>query len=148
MPNLTFPVAPDRPPIVDLVVDMTDTESASLTESGRPLPRPVLVPALLDSGARRSVIARDVADELGLENLGPQDIVGVAGSLSVTGTVHRVKLTFHLPGTLPIELDSWTPVIAVEDLSRLGVRMILGRDQLRNCVFIYNGPHSCCTFAV
>ena len=148
MPNLTFPVKPDQPPIVTLTVDVTEGQAESLTNAGQPVPRPVLVPALLDTGVRKSIIPRDVAEQLGLENMGEQDVVGVAGSLTVSGTLHRVRLTFHLPGTVPIELDSWAAVIAVEDLSRLGVRMILGRDQLSKCVLIYNGPHDCCTFAV
>jgi hypothetical protein len=148
MPNLTVKVNRDQPPIVTMVLGVTDARDESLTAAGQPVPHPVLVPTLLDSGARSTIIARNVADELRLEPLGMQEVVGVAGSLSVPGTVHRVRLTFHLAGTIPIELDSRAEVISVEDLSRLGVRMILGRDQLRKCVMIYNGPHDCCTFAV
>jgi hypothetical protein len=148
MPNLTFPVHRDQPPILTMVLGVTDAQDESLTAASQPVPQPVLAPALLDTGARTTIIARNVADELGLEPLGMRDVVGVAGSLSVPGTVHRVRLTFHLPGTIPIELDSWAEVISVEDLGRLGVRMSLGRDQLRKCVMIYNGPQDCCTFVV
>jgi hypothetical protein len=147
MPNLTFPVAPDQPPIVELVAELPEASAASLRNAGQPVPLPVLVPALLDTGARNTIIARNVAEELGLERLGVWDVVGVAGSLSVPGTLHRVRLSFHL-GMVRFDLAQRAPVLAVDDLSRLGVRMILGRDQLSKCVLIYNGPHGCCTFAV
>jgi hypothetical protein len=81
-----------------------------------------------------SVIARDVADALGLELAGVRDVFGVAGNLSVPGTLYRVRLFFA--GVPAVELASFAPVIAVGDLSRIGVRMILGRDLLDRCILI------------
>ena len=61
------------------------------------------------------------------------------------GTVYRVRLFFA--GVPAVELASSARVIAVETLSRFGVRMLVGRDLLSRCVLLYNGPHGLCTFA-
>jgi hypothetical protein len=66
MPNLTFPVGVDRPPVIDLVVAVPDALAESLRADGRPVPRPVIVPALLDPGAQRSLVSMEIADKLGL----------------------------------------------------------------------------------
>ncbi|MEA2633052.1 MAG: hypothetical protein QOE66_3271, partial [Chloroflexota bacterium] len=58
---------------------------------------------------------------------------------------YRVRLFFA--GVPSVELASTARVIAVEDLSRFGVRMLLGRDLLSRCVLLYNGPLGLCTFA-
>jgi hypothetical protein len=145
MPNLTFPVAPDRPPVIELVVAVPEEQAESLRAAGRPTPRPVIVPALLDTGARESLISRDIADELGLDRIGGRDVFGVGGNISVSGDVCAVRLFFAgVPTNLLVHS---APVVAVPNLNHLGARMIMGRDLLRMCVVIYNGPHSSCTFA-
>lgn len=145
MPNLSFTVAPDRPPVIELVVAATEERAESLKSEGRPVPLPVVVPALLDTGAQESLIAQDIADELALHRRGIRDILGVGGTVSVTGHVGMIRLFF--PGIPPHLLTSSAPVIVVPNLNHLGARMILGRDLLRLCVRIYNGPQSACTFA-
>ena len=104
-----------------------------------------MVQVLLDTGARTSLITRALADELQLESSGERDVFGVAGNLVVPGTLCWVRLYFA--GVPAIELASAAPVIAVQDMSRLGVRMILGRDLLSRCILIYNGPENRHTFA-
>jgi hypothetical protein len=145
MPNLTLPVGTDRAPIIDLFVAMTEAEAAPLTGAGLPVPRPVVVPTLLDPGASFSLITRDVADALQLEPSGERDVFGVAGNLTVPGTLCRVRLFFA--GVPAVELASAAPVIAVDNMDRLAVRMIPDRDLLSRCVLIYNGPEGRCTFA-
>jgi hypothetical protein len=145
MPNLTFPVASNRPPVIDLVVAVPDALAESRKAAGVPVPLPVIVPTLLDTGAQESMVSQDIADQLGLKVLGARVIFGVGGTISVSGNVRIVQVLF--PGVPPVLLAHSAPVIAVPDLNHLGARMILGRDLLSRCVLIYNGPHSACTFA-
>jgi hypothetical protein len=62
MPNLTFPVGVDRPPVIDLVVTVPDALAESLKADGRPVPLPVILPSLLDPGAQGSMVSKDIAD--------------------------------------------------------------------------------------
>ena len=145
MPNLTIPVGSDRPPIIDLVVAVTEDMADSLKARGQPVPLPVIVPALLDPGASHSLISRDIAEELGLDFRGARDVFGIGGNITVSGYVCMVRLFYG--GAPSVLLTYAAPVIAVPNLNHLGARMILGRDILSRCVVIYNGPHSTCTFA-
>lgn len=144
MPNLTVKVAPDRPPVIDLAVAPTRARAETLEALAERVPLPVVVSAMLDTGARTSLIAAQLAADLSLDPMGVQDVLGVGAAIPEEGVVYRVRLSF---GVGPVELAPWARVVAVEDLSRFGVRMILGRDLLSRCVLIYNGPKGDCTFA-
>ena len=117
MPNLTFTVAPDRPPVIDLVAAVTEEQSELLGAEGRPAPLPVTVPALLDPGASESLISQDIADQLGLDRRGVRNIFGVGGNISVSGHVCMVRLFY---GGVPTNLLAYSaPVIAVPNLNHL-----------------------------
>jgi hypothetical protein len=123
MPNLTFPVASDRPPVIHLAVAVPEEQTDSLRAYGRPVPLPVIVPALLDTGSSDSLISHDIADQLSLDLTGARDIFGVGGNISVSGSVCVVRLFFAgAPSSL---LAYAAPVIAVPNLNHLGARMIL-----------------------
>jgi hypothetical protein len=79
------------------------------------------------------------------EKRGVRDIFGVGGTVSVSGDVRTVQVLF--PGIPPILLVHSTFIVAVPNLDHLGARMIVGRDLLGQCILIYNGPQSTCTFA-
>jgi hypothetical protein len=145
MPNLTFPVGADRPPVIDLVVAVPEDQADLMRAAGRPVPLPIIVPALLDPGATNSLVSKDIADQLGLEVLGARDIFGVGGTVSVSGNVRIARILF--PGIPSVQLANSTFIVAVPNLDHLGARMIVGRDLLGQCILIYNGPHSTCTFA-
>jgi hypothetical protein len=145
MPNLTFLVASDQPPVIRLAVAAPEEQAGMLRAANRPVPLPVVVPALLDTGSRESLISQDIADQLGLDRAGVRDIFGVGGNISVSGDVCVFRL-FFAGGPADLLAHS-APVIAVPSLNHLGARMIVGRDLLRLCVVIYNGPYGICTFA-
>lgn len=145
MPNLTFSVAWDRPPVIEMVVAVTRKRAGWLESRGRPVPRPEVVPALLDTGASTSLISQDIADQLKLHRGSKQVVSGIGGTVSVAGYLAMVQLLF--PGIPPVSLKDSAEVIVVPNLNHLGARMILGRDVLSVCVLVYNGPHSTCTFA-
>jgi hypothetical protein len=130
---------------VELLVAATEARADALRDAGLPVPLPVVVTALLDTGASQSFIMSEVASELGLEPSGVKDVFGVGTSVPGAGTVYRVRLYFA--GVPAVILASTAPVIAVEDLKRFGGRMLLGRDLMRRCLLLYNGPHSLCSFA-
>lgn len=131
--------------MIELVVAVTEVQADLLRAAGRSVPLPIIVSALLDIGARDSLISQDIADQLDLEVLGSRDVFGVGGSISVSGNIRIARLLY--PGVPADLLASAAPVIAVPSLNHLGARMILGRDVMSRCVVIYNGPHSSCTFA-
>jgi hypothetical protein len=131
--------------VIHLVVAVPKDQADSLRAKGRPVPLPIILPALLDIGAQISLVSNDIADQLDLEVLGGMDIFGVGGTVSVSGNVRIARILF--PGIPSVLLAHSAPIVAVPNLDHRGARMIVGRDLLSRCVLIYNGLHSTCTFA-
>jgi hypothetical protein len=146
MPNLTEPIVPSRSLNVPLLIGPTESRSERLRSEGLAVPLPILLSAMIDTGTSESIVARDVVDNLALDPAGERLVYGVAsGGSPPMGTVFLVRVYFAVgPASV---LASSTRVIAVEDLSRFGVRMLLGRDLLARCLLFYNGPDSRFTFA-
>ncbi|SIO65518.1 Aspartyl protease [Singulisphaera sp. GP187] len=145
MPNLTVTVGAGQAPILELIVGPTEATIEALRAAGEPIPLPILVPAMLDTGAGTSLLARRIAEKLGLDPGGERIVIGVGSEGTETGVVYRIRLAF--PAVPPMLLASTVCVVAVEDLAKFDVGMILGRDLLSRCVLLYNGPDGRCTFA-
>jgi hypothetical protein len=146
MPNLTVAVAVDRPMVIELLVAPSEARAEELRNAGLTVPLPILVVALIDTGAKETLIERAVVARLNLEASGARDVYGVgSGNTPEAGVVYRMRIIYA--GVPALDLASSIPVTAVEDLSRFGVKMLLGRDLLSRCVLIYNGPEGRGTFA-
>jgi len=146
MPNLTVAVAVDRPMVIELLVAPSEARAEELRNAGLNVPLPILVTALVDTGTKETLVERRVAEKLGLEPSDVRDVYGVgSGETPVAGVVYLMRVIYA--GVPALDLASTVPVVAVEDLSRFGVRMLLGRDLLSRCVLIYNGPEGRGTFA-
>ncbi|MHB1558579.1 MAG: aspartyl protease family protein [Isosphaeraceae bacterium] len=128
-------------PVVELYIGV----SAAETEF-RPAAPPVLVRALVDTGASKTNVASWVLDRLGLSPIG-QVLVHTAstGSTPLLGNVYAVDLALAgaKTGLLATDLD----IVAAEDLSGSGVDALLGRDVLRRGLFVYDGPEERFTLA-
>ncbi len=146
MPNLTVAVAVDRPMVIDLLVAPSEARAEELRNGGLTVPLPIHVTALVDTGTKETMIVRKVAEKLGLQPPGVRDVYGMgSGETPMAGVVYRMRVIFA--GIPAVDLAPAVPVIAIDDLSRFGVGMLLGRDLLRRCVPIYNGPEGRGTFA-
>ncbi|WP_406694589.1 aspartyl protease family protein [Singulisphaera sp. Ch08] len=146
MPNLTVPVVANLPPVVALIIGPTSVAAEAALAAGEFEWASLLtVPVMLDTGSELSMISRRLAEELGLDPGGERSVLGVGASAPEVGLIYRIRLMF--PGIPSVLLASNAKVVAVEDLDRFDVGMIMGRDLLSRCILIYNGPDSCCTFA-
>ena len=144
MPNLTVEVGRDRPPIVHLFFAPTEARADALRGAGEPVPEPIHVAAMLDTGAAATCITEALARRLGLEPGGEMTVHGLGAGPGV-GASYRVRVYFS--GASAPELVSSLAVIGVEDLDTFGVDALVGRDLLSRCLLLYNGPHGVCTFA-
>ena len=121
-------------PIVPVVISVPDEVQRVLVERSEEPPNSVNGFALIDTGASATCFDIDAAEKVGLPK------IGVAQMASATHKNHTVP-TFAGKITTPmLTIDVETGMGA--NLSSQGNNMvaILGRDILRNAVFIYNGP--------
>ena len=128
-------------PVVDLFVAVSKARAAALIRNGLPVPEPVLVRALIDTGATLTTIPPEVFSRLEIPPVGeiplytpsaqpgvPQicDSYHVGLSIVVNGAARR------FPDCLVVAAECWHETETVTAL--------LGRDILRHCNFLYRGP--------
>ncbi len=138
MPTLTLALDHAGCPVIDLYVGVSAAARAALYEDRRP-PASLLLRALVDTGASQTVVEGRYLEELGLDVTGDRLLQSVTtGTHPVVAKVYAVSL--DLAGDVTGGLAADLEVVAVEDLSGLGVQALLGRDVLNLCRLHYDGP--------
>ena len=136
MPHFTLGLTSEGP-VIDLVVMASQPRADALKSAGLPIPTPVALRCLIDTGASGTCFDAAAIAPLGLSPTGTTPI-----STPSTGAVphqcesYDVSVLFYHPdnsryfGTLP--------VIAI-DFSAQRIDGLIGRDILASCLFVYDG---------
>lgn len=138
MPRMTVPLGPDLP-IIPLLVGLNGDETTRLIQAGVPVTPPVLVQAVIDTGATTSSVSAQIAQQLGLTPLKQANNQTAGGVVRVNLYEVSVGLppVFGLPNTTVLE----DLLVVAEIHSGLqDVEFLLGMDVLRKCVLTVNGP--------
>jgi hypothetical protein len=133
--------------VVKLYRNVGAVYRATLVSGGRPVPGPVEVEALVDTGASMTVVEEGTLQVLGLDPAGEFEVhTASTGAAPVRRNVYKVEVSLAeaVTGTLADNLE----VVAADDLSGLGVGALLGRDVLGRLVFTYDGPNDTFTFDI
>ena len=139
MPRMTGPFG-QWGPIVDVKVMLTPQRVDALRKRNIPFAKPVVVAALLDTGASSSCIDTYLVNVLGLQQHG----VALIHTPSTGGnfeTRAQYDACFVLGEGLEKPLHRILSVIESEFASQ-GFLVLIGRDLLKDCIFTYNGPKS------
>jgi predicted aspartyl protease len=138
MPRMTVPLGADEPTI-PLLVGVNGGETTRLLQAGLPVTPPVLVQAVIDTGATTSNVSARIAHRLGLTPHTHAKNQTVGGVVKVN--LYRVSVglppVFGFPNTTVLE-----DMLEVAELPAAlpGVEFLLGMDVLRRCVLTVNGP--------
>jgi len=150
MPILTLPNLLKGRPAVTVFVGAPAGWNETREAMGLPVVYPVETPALIDTGAARTLVASSVVSRLGLPVLGDAPeiySIGIGGR-PVPAAGLAVSLTFA--DGPPVPAATALPVSAVPDeaLAGTGLQLLLGRDFLARVVMIvYNTPEDRLTLA-
>jgi hypothetical protein len=143
MPHLTLDADSAGRAILEIFVTRGAAESESL---GLSSVRPQLVRAMIDSGAGITIIERTILERLAITPIGEIDVHTVSsGEHPIRSNLYVAQLFFA--GIANGVLASNLTVISSDSLAQLGVQMLLGRDVLRTCLFLLNGPENQFTLA-
>ena len=137
MPILTSPLAAEGA-VIDLLVGVSDPRQQALLAANQPVPSPVPIRALIDPGASITCIEDSVLQPLALV---PTGIVSMTtpstGATPAFCNQYDVSLLLSHP--LIAYRFSAIPVLECKALSGT-FKALLGRDLLRHCLFVYDGP--------
>lgn len=118
-------------PVVELRIAVNQSVETTLRGAGAPVPAPLLVPAMIDTGASCSVIREGLARQLGLQPTGVR-VIHTASHSNVRCYEYLVRLL--LPANILFEID----VLEIP-LKGQHVDCLLGRDILSQGILIYIG---------
>src|SRR6266487_2699825 len=128
-PNLLFQLGL----LLQVEISIPQSLASVLTTAGQPIPAAVAGSALIDTGATCCCVEETCLQQLNLQPIGQVPMSGATGPR--IQNAYQARLTF--PGTPipPLEIQ----VVGVQ-MHQGQTRCLIGRDVLRHCVLIYNGP--------
>ncbi len=135
MPHSSFPLDKDGM-IVQAMFGLNGPDTAALVQAGQPVPRPVQVRALIDSGADATTVAPHVPQRLGLTPFISGTSQTASGSVPID--LYRMSLTISDPITGPILV--YSDLVVAELTTALPVDALIGLNVLRDCLLILDGP--------
>lgn len=118
-------------PVVELQVAVSTALQATLRKNSQPVPTPIPLTAMIDTGASHSAIQQGLPTQLGLR---PINIASVQ-TPSSTNVLSRVFLVQLL---MPNGLTRDVPILEMP-LRGQHIQCLIGRDVLAHATFVYLG---------
>ena len=138
MPTIALPLDGGRP-IVAVQVGVPAALARALRQAGRTVPVPLRLSAMLDTGASRTCINHRVRRRLALRPFSWLNLSTPSSGSSARATrmLYKVNLAVLHPAGQHLTRNAFT--VAAVPLKHLGVEVLLGRDLLALCRFLYDG---------
>jgi hypothetical protein len=127
--------------LVDVLLGLSQPDIQALRAQLRPVPQPVQLRALIDSGAEVTSLDQKIIKALALplSNVTLANLPATVGML--ISTFHTASVTILHPSGVARQ-HHYTPKLSVCDLplGLLGYDAVIGRDILNRLRFVYDGP--------
>ncbi len=124
-----------------VMIGLSSGDMKTLQAAGRPVPSPIVVKGIIDTGSNCCCISARVAGLLGLGSRGLGSTQTAGGTVPVN--LYEVSLFIPRPGSTSEFLavaDSWTVSELSPDVT--GFEAIVGRDLLAQLLLVLNGPRN------
>jgi hypothetical protein len=142
MPTIDLPLDNRGRAMLPVELTVPAARVRALHQAGLPVPPPLRVSALLDTGASRTCIDPQVRRTLGLVAYSSAAISTPSsrGAAAAQQPLYKVNLTaLHPSGNPQLNLARNAFTVAGLPLAHLGTDMVIGRDLLAVCRFEYHG---------
>jgi len=124
---------------LEVMIGIKGSDSAALVAAGKPVPRPILARALIDTASDITCVERVILQRLGLAPSARQATQGISGSASVR--------LFEVSVSIPGATSASGPLLVLPQLVIMelpqplqNVEVLIGLDVLLQCVLHVNGP--------
>jgi hypothetical protein len=146
MPHLTFASSKDGLPLT-VMIGLNGTTTAALVNQGQPIPPPLLVRAILDTGTDITCVVPQILHHFGLIPLVQKSTFTVSGPVSVK--LFEVSLSIPKAGGLTGPLLVLDQLVVMELPHPLpNLEALIGNDVLSQCLLIVDGPRGDFTLSV
>jgi hypothetical protein len=138
MPHFTFPITGDGCAL-SVLIGLGADDMHALQAAGLPIPAPVRVRAVFDSGSDKTAVALPLLQQFALIPVGRARTQTAAGS--IRAQLYEVSLSVPNPtGALTPMLvrPEWTVTEFLHP--PVGIDVLLGLDLARECLSIIDGP--------
>ena len=143
MAFLTLPVTPDGL-VLPVLLGLDSGRMSSLGASGQPVPPPLLVRGLIDTGSNITMVTPGLASRAGLTFLKKRTTQTAVGP----ATVDLYEASLGIPGPVAGSGFARSYLVVMETLAPLqGVEVAVGMDVLSEWLLILDGPNRQFTLA-
>jgi hypothetical protein len=128
-----------RGPVVELQLGVPPALEAVLRQAGQPVPSPIVVAAMIDTGASGTVVRDDIPQRLGLNPVG---VIAIHTPASTGVRCSQFAMRLQFPSYVVEEA-----VVIAAPLQGQHVECLIGRDVLAHAVLVYTGYDNSFTLA-
>lgn len=136
MPHLTLPVLSDGP-ILELLVGVSRPRQEALKRAKQPVPNPVKIRGLIDTGASGTCLDPQCLSSLGLTPTG-QALIHTPSTGGTPALCNQYDVSIILVHASVRMTIGEMPIIE-SALVVQGIHALVGRDILASCLFVYDG---------
>lgn len=122
-----------RGPVIQVTVSLAQASAQALVQAGQTAPTPVSGLALIDTGASDTCIDNAAAQAMGLPVI---DVVTMTSATHVNEPCHVHPISIEVSG---VSITIEAPRALGANLAPQGLLLLIGRNVLQHCNFIYNG---------
>ncbi|MCI0462492.1 MAG: retroviral-like aspartic protease family protein [Gemmataceae bacterium] len=138
MPHLSFATSRDGPAL-EVLIGADGARTAALHQAGAPIPRPLQVRALIDTGSDVTAVAPRVLQQVGAVLL--TSVPGLTASGPVSAQLFEVSLNVFGPAGAAGPMFVKSTLVVTELAAALpNIEVLLGQDVLAECLFLLDGP--------
>ena len=140
MPYFTRQVAQNGSLMVVAFIGVSQPRLIALQAAKQPVPKPVQVQAMIDTGASCVSVDPTVLQQLSLTPTGTTSVF-TPSTGAQPATLNQYDIGLMIPSTAnhPALIHATIPVIECELLAAQGFHVLIGRDVLSRCLLTYDG---------
>lgn len=147
MPHFTLQISPQGA-VIDAWIAVSAARQGALTAAAQPIPNPVKIRALIDTGATSTCLDPSVLQALNLTPTGSATVeTPSTGGIPVSADQYDISLIVPAGDKHGPLIVYNLPVICMQLFPSMGYHALIGRDILAQCVFSYNGSIEMFTLA-
>lgn len=130
----------DKGLLLNIELEVSTARANALVANQHPVPSPVVVQGIIDTGASCTALDPTVITSLGLSPTGKATILTPStGDKPVLVDQYDVNLSIYSTVDEPPYHIQNLPVIESKLSAQQGFQMLIGRNVLERCLLVYNG---------